>query len=283
MPIIANGKEIAEKIYSEIKSEIVKNGYKPRLSIILTNDNESGKIYVRNKIKAAEKTGIQTDLTIFPANVSETELLNKIRELNNDVTTDAILVQLPLPAQIDPEKISDAILPEKDADGFHFSNAGKLFEGRKPLVAPCTPSGILYLLDEYKIDLAGANAVVIGRSNIVGKPVAQMLLQRNATVSILHSKTKNLQIFTKNADLIVCATGHAGLLTGNDVKEGVVVIDVGISRVDGKLKGDVDFDSVYPKSKLITPVPGGVGPLTIAMLAKNTLELHKNKLRNVKQ
>ncbi|MBQ2645433.1 bifunctional 5,10-methylenetetrahydrofolate dehydrogenase/5,10-methenyltetrahydrofolate cyclohydrolase [bacterium] len=274
MTIIADGKLLAEKIYSNIKAKVDKLDRKPMLAVIITNDNEAGKIYVRNKQRACEKTGIQSKTIEFDADVSENTLINKIQDLNNDKNVDAILVQLPLPNHIDSEKILNAISPDKDADGFHYINAGKMFIGQMPKTIACTPKGIIRLLDEYKIQISGLNAVVIGRSNIVGKPISQLLLQRNATVTTCHSKTKNLEYYTKNADLIVCAIGKPKFLTGNMVKDGVIIIDVGITRLDtGKLSGDVDFESVASKASLITPVPGGVGPMTVAMLIQNTLDL----------
>ena len=275
MTIIADGKALAEKIYEEIKKEVEKFSKKPTLAVIITDDNEAGKIYVRNKKRACEKTGINSLTIEMPSNISENELLTKINELNNDPEIDALLVQLPLPRHIDREKILNEISPEKDADGFHYTNAGKLYTGQIPNTVACTPKGIIRLLDEYNINLEGMNALVIGRSNIVGKPVSQLLMQRNATVTIAHSKTKNMEFYSKNADLIVCATGQPKFLKGNMVKKDVVVIDVGISRINGKLCGDVDFETVAPKASLITPVPGGVGPMTIAMLIQNTLELAK--------
>lgn len=276
MTKIADGKALAEKIYENVKKEVQKLKKRPKLTVIITDDNEAGKVYVRNKQRACEKTGIDSVTTYFPSDVSEQEILAKINELNTDESVDAILVQLPLPPHIDTEKILNSISAEKDADGFHYENAGKMFTGQRPSSIACTPKGIIRLLDEYKFDFTGKNAVVIGRSNIVGKPIAQLLTQRNTTVTLCHSKTKSIDFYTKNADLIVVAIGKPKFLTGDMVKDGVSVIDVGISRVDGKLSGDVDFDTVAPKADLITPVPGGVGPMTVAMLIQNTLELAKN-------
>jgi len=275
MTNIADGKNLAEKIYLKIASDVEKMSKKPTLAVIITDDNEAGKIYVRNKQRACDKTGINSLTIEMKSTLSENELLSKIEELNNNPDVDAILVQLPLPKHIDSEKILNAISPEKDADGFHYVNAGKMFTGQMPDSIACTPKGIIRLLDEYKFDFEGKNAVVIGRSNIVGKPVAQLLTQRNATVTLCHSKTKNIDFYTKNADLIVVAIGKPKFLTGDMVKNGVTVIDVGISRIDGKLSGDVDFESVSPKAALITPVPGGVGPMTVAMLIQNTYDLAK--------
>lgn len=275
MTNIADGKNLAEKIYLKIASDVEKMSKKPTLAVIITDDNEAGKIYVRNKQRACDKTGINSLTIEMKSTLSENELLSKIEELNNNPDVDAILVQLPLPKHIDSEKILNAISPEKDADGFHYVNAGKMFTGQMPDSIACTPKGIIRLLDEYKFNFEGKNAVVIGRSNIVGKPVAQLLTQRNATVTLCHSKTKNIDFYTRNADLIVVAIGKPKFLTGDMVKNGVTVIDVGISRIDGKLSGDVDFESVSPKAALITPVPGGVGPMTVAMLIQNTYDLAK--------
>ncbi len=276
MTIIADGKALAEKIYEKIKAEVTTLKDVPTLAVIITDDNEAGKIYVRNKKRACEKTGMNSVTVEFDENVTEETFLAKIDELNNDKSITAILVQLPIPKHLDTEKILNRISPDKDADGLHYINAGKMLTGQIPSSVACTPKGIIRLLDEYRINVEGMNAVVIGRSNLVGKPIAQLLLQRNATVTVLHSKSKNIENFTKNADLIVVATGKPKMLTGNMVKDGVVVIDVGISKVDGKLSGDVDFETVAPKASLITPVPGGVGPMTVAMLIQNTLSLAKH-------
>lgn len=278
MTNIADGKALAEKIYEKISSEVKKLVRKPKLAVIITSDNEAGKIYVRNKQRACEKTGILSETIEFDANVCETEIISQIKKLNQDETVDAILVQLPLPKHIDSEKVLNSISPHKDADGFHYTNAGKMFVGQMPDTIACTPKGIIRLLDEYKVNIQGLNAVVIGRSNIVGKPVSQLLLQRNATVTICHSKTKNIEFYTKNADIIICATGQPKFLNEKMVKDGVIVIDVGISKKDGKLCGDVDFESVSKKASLITPVPGGVGPMTVAMLIQNTYELAKQHI-----
>lgn len=275
MTQIMDGKALSEKIYERIKTEVAKLDKKPTLAVIITSDNEAGKIYVRNKKRACENTGINSITVEFDETVSDEEFLSKIDELNKNPEVDAIMVQLPIPRHLDTEKILNSISPEKDADGLHYINAGKLFTGQIPNSVACTPKGIIRILDEYGINVEGKHAVVIGRSNLVGKPIAQLLMQKNATVTHLHSKSKNIEFFTKNADIIVVATGKPKMLKGDMVKEGVVIIDVGISRVDGKLSGDVDFDSVAPKASFITPVPKGVGPMTVAMLIQNTLELAK--------
>lgn len=275
MTQIMDGKALSEKIYERIKTEVAKMEKKPTLAVIITSDNEAGKIYVRNKKRACENTGINSITVEFDETVSDEEFLSKIDELNKNPEVDAIMVQLPIPRHLDTEKILNSISPEKDADGLHYINAGKLFTGQIPNSVACTPKGIIRILDEYGINVEGKHAVVIGRSNLVGKPIAQLLMQKNATVTHIHSKSKNIEFFTKNADMIVVATGKPKMLKEDMVKEGVVVIDVGISRVDGKLSGDVDFDSVAPKASFITPVPKGVGPMTVAMLIQNTLELAK--------
>lgn len=275
MTQIMDGKALSEKIYERIKTEVSKLDKKPTLAVIITSDNEAGKIYVRNKKRACENTGINSITVEFDETVSDEEFLSKIDELNKNPEVDAIMVQLPIPRHLDTEKILNSISPEKDADGLHYINAGKLFTGQIPNSVACTPKGIIRILDEYGINVEGKHAVVIGRSNLVGKPIAQLLMQKNATVTHIHSKSKNIEFFTKNADIIVVATGKPKMLKGDMVKEGVVIIDVGISRVDGKLSGDVDFDSVAPKASFITPVPKGVGPMTVAMLIQNTLELSK--------
>lgn len=275
MTQIMDGKALSEKIYERIKTEVAKMEKKPTLAVIITSDNEAGKIYVRNKKRACENTGINSITVEFDETVSDEEFLSKIDELNKNPEVDAIMVQLPIPRHLDTEKILNSISPEKDADGLHYINAGKLFTGQIPNSVACTPKGIIRILDEYGINVEGKHAVVIGRSNLVGKPIAQLLMQKNATVTHIHSKSKNIEFFTKNADIIVVATGKPKMFKEDMVKEGVVVIDVGISRVDGKLSGDVDFDSVAPKASFITPVPKGVGPMTVAMLIQNTLELAK--------
>ena len=275
MTQIMDGKALSEKIYERIKTEVAKLEKKPTLAVIITSDNEAGKIYVRNKKRACENTGINSITVEFDETVSDEEFLSKIDELNKNPEVDAIMVQLPIPRHLDTEKILNSISPEKDADGLHYINAGKLFTGQIPNSVACTPKGIIRILDEYGINVEGKHAVVIGRSNLVGRPIAQLLMQKNATVTHLHSKSKNIEFFTKNADIIVVATGKPKMLKGDMVKEGVVIIDVGISRVDGKLSGDVDFDSVAPKASFISPVPKGVGPMTVAMLIQNTLELSK--------
>ncbi len=273
MATILDGKKLRDKIFESLKAKLDKMPQKPTLAVILVGENPASQIYVRNKKKTAEKLGINSLSIEYPSDVSEEELLNKIKELNSNEKVTAILVQLPLPAHINKNKIIDAILPQKDVDGLTPYNLGKLFSGEEPYVYPCTPKGILLLLDEYNIELEGKNIVVVGRSNLVGKPVAQMLLKRNATVTMCHSHTKNLPEITKTADIIVSAVGKK-VIGEKMLKSNCVVIDVGIFRDEnGKISGDVDFESVSKTAAYISPVPGGVGPMTIASLMLNTVEL----------
>ena len=275
MAIILDGKKLRDKIFESLKAELDKMSEKPTLAVILVGENPASQIYVRNKKKTAEKLGINSLSIEYPADISENELLSKIQELNNDKNITAILVQLPLPEHINKNKIIDAILPQKDVDGLTPYNLGKLFSGEEPYVYPCTPKGILLLLDEYNIELDGKNVVVVGRSNLVGKPVAKMLLKRNATVTMCHSHTKNLSEITKTADIVVSAVGK-NVIGEKMLKSNCVVIDVGIFRDEnGKISGDVDFENVSKISAYISPVPGGVGPMTIASLMLNTVELAK--------
>ncbi len=273
MAIILDGKMLRDKIFESLKAKLDKMEQKPTLAVILVGENPASQIYVRNKKKTAEKLGINSLSIEYPSDISEKELLNKIKELNSDEKVTAILVQLPLPAHINKNRIIDAILPQKDVDGLTPYNLGKLFSGEEPYVYPCTPKGILLLLDEYNIKLEGKNIVVVGRSNLVGKPVAQMLLKRNATVTMCHSHTKNLSEITKTADIIVSAVGKK-VIGEKMLKSDCVVIDVGIFRDEnGKISGDVDFENVSKTAAYISPVPGGVGPMTIASLMLNTVEL----------
>ncbi len=273
MAIILDGKNLRDKIFCDLKAKLDKMPKKPTLAVILVGDNPASQIYVRNKKRTAENLGINSLVINYPSDVSENELLVKIDELNNDNSVTAILVQLPLPEHINKFKVLDSISPKKDVDGLTPYNSGKLFAGEEPYVYPCTPKGILLLLDEYNIELNGKHVVVIGRSNLVGKPVAQMLLKRNATVTMCHSHTKNLSEITKTADIVVSAVGK-NVIGEKMLKSDCVVIDVGIFRdVEGKVRGDVDFESVSKIAAYISPVPGGVGPMTIASLMLNTVEL----------
>lgn len=270
MTIILDGKSLREKIFKDLKSKLDKMPVKPTLAVILAGNNPSSKIYVNNKKKCAEALGINSLVINYPENVTENELIEKIEELNNDKKITAILVQLPLPKHINKTKVIDAILPQKDVDGLTTYNCGKLFAGAKPYAYPCTPKGILMLLDEYNIEIEGKHAVVIGRSNLVGKPIAQMLLNRNATVTMCHSYTKNLADIIKTADIVVSAVGKNVVGEKNIIKNNCVIVDVGIFRDEsGKIRGDVE--NVSPA--YLSPVPGGVGPMTIASLMLNTVEL----------
>jgi len=272
---IIDGKALSQVVKDEVKAEVLaleaKYGRRPCLAVIIVGENPASQVYVRNKVKAAAYTGMESRLVELPSDISEEALLQQIAILNDDPLTDGILVQLPLPGHIDEEKVIDAIAREKDVDGFHPLNVAGLWLG-KDCIVPCTPAGIMRMLDSIGVELKGKNAVVVGRSNIVGKPVAKLLLDRNATVTIAHSRTGDLGEVCRSADVLVVAVGKAGLVTGDMIKPGAVVIDVGMNRnAEGKLCGDVDYASAEPVSSWITPVPGGVGPMTIAMLMKNTI------------
>lgn len=276
---IIDGKEVSSYIKSQVKlsvDSLKQQGIEPCLAVIIVEGDSASRVYVNNKKKACEACGIKSLEYALEANVSEEELLKLIDKLNNDGSVHGILCQLPLPKHIDEKKVIDAISPKKDVDGFSEVNVGKIWLGNYEF-SPCTPMGVIELLDYYKIDLEGKNCVIVGRSNIVGKPMAALLMEKNATVTICHSKTKDISFFTKNADVIIAAVGKAGFITADMVKDGAVVVDVGINRdVNGKLCGDVDFDSVKEKASYITPVPGGCGPMTIAVLMKNTVAAAKN-------
>ena len=279
---IIDGKMVASQIKKNIASEVEslrqKTGETPGLAVVLVGDDPASSVYVRNKNKTCKDLGFQSFENILPANTSESTLLGLIDELNKDERVSGILVQLPLPSHISSYKILEAINPQKDVDGFHLENIGRLVTGNATF-KPCTPEGIIQLLDHYKVDVEGKNAVVLGRSNIVGKPISLLLLERNATVTICHSRTKNLSAITKSADILIAAIGKPNFVTDDMVKDDVVIIDVGINRVNDKLIGDVDYQSVSKKASLITPVPGGVGPMTIAVLMANTLQAFKNLCR----
>ncbi len=271
---IIDGRLIAKNIESSISENVIKlkkNGIVPAIAVILVGDNPASEVYVRNKQLAAKRCGILSKKDIYPASLTEIELLNKIYELNNDPLIHGILVQLPLPPRIDEKKIMEAINPSKDVDGFHPLNVGKIFTENAAFY-PCTPYGILKMLDFYDISVKGKNCVVIGQSNIVGKPLAIMLMNRHATVSSLNIFTKDVKYIASKADVLISATGKAHLIDQEYVKDGAVVIDVGISNINGKLCGDVNFEKVINKVSKITPVPGGVGPLTVAVLMENTVK-----------
>ncbi|MEB7974757.1 bifunctional methylenetetrahydrofolate dehydrogenase/methenyltetrahydrofolate cyclohydrolase [Enterococcus faecalis] len=280
MSTVINGRELADQMQAEIQKDVEKmtqQGIQPGLVVLLVGENPASQTYVRNKERAAAKIGILSKVEKLPETISEEELLAEIDKYNQDSRFHGILVQLPLPKHIDEEKILLAIDPKKDVDGFHPMNLGRLFVG-KPEMIPCTPYGIMKMFEDYDIDLTGKRAVVIGRSNIVGKPMAQLLLMKNATVTIAHSKTEHLAEVAKEADILVVAIGRGHFVTKEFVKPGAVVIDVGMNRnQEGKLIGDVAFDEVSEIASYITPVPKGVGPMTITMLMYQTVEAAKKQ------
>jgi methylenetetrahydrofolate dehydrogenase (NADP+) / methenyltetrahydrofolate cyclohydrolase len=272
---ILDGKSLAAQIRAEVKAKVAalaQRGIRPGLAVILAGDDPASKVYVRNKTRACEEVGVRSQQIDYPAAVSQEELMDRIRKLNADSSVHGILVQLPLPKHIDSARALAAVSAAKDVDGFHAESMGALLTGA-PGFVPCTPAGVMRLLDHARIPLAGQRAVVIGRSNIVGKPLALLLLQRDATVTICHSKTKDLGAIAKQADILIAALGRAKLVGAAMVKSGACVIDVGVNRLpDGSLAGDVDFEAVKDVAGWITPVPGGVGPMTIAMLLENCLK-----------
>lgn len=283
MAVIIDGKATAhavrDTLREEIKAFVEQKNVTPGLAVVIVGSDPASQVYVRNKHKACAEVGIYSEVHALPIETTEDELLLLIDKLNKDANIHGILVQLPLPKHLHAEKVILAIDPKKDVDAFHPQNVGKILIGNFSFV-PCTPAGVMELLKHYKIDPAGKHCVIIGRSNIVGKPQAMLMLKENATVTICHSKTENLAAITKTADILVSSVGHANFVTADMVKDGAVVIDVGINRTaDGKLCGDVDFASVEPHASYITPVPGGVGPMTITMLLKNTLTAAKEQTK----
>ena len=281
MAQIIDGKKIAQQVREEIKKEteaLIQKGITPGLAVVIVGEDSASKVYVRNKIKGCAEVGFYSENYELPAETTEEELLSLVQRLNNDPAIHGILVQLPLPRHLDEAKVIAAIDPEKDVDAFHVQNVGNIMLGQYDFL-PCTPAGVMKLLEYSGIEVAGKDCVVVGRSNIVGKPQAMLLLHANGTVQICHSKTKNLAEKTAAADILVVAIGKAKFITGDMIKPGAVVIDVGMDRDEnGKLCGDVDFDSCFEKASFITPVPGGVGPMTITMLLQNTLTAAKNEL-----
>jgi len=271
---ILDGKSLAAELRAGVKRRVAllaQRGMRPGVAVLLVGDNAASRIYVRNKTRACEETGIYSRQLDLPATIGEAALIAEIEKLNADRAIHGILVQLPLPAHIDPARVQAAVSPAKDVDGFHVENLGALVAGR-PRLVPCTPAGVIRLIDRAGVAIAGRHAVVIGRSNIVGKPLALLLLQRDATVTLCHSKSHDLENFARSADILVAAVGRAKLVTGSMVKPGACVIDVGMNRLaDGSLAGDVDFAPAAEVAGWITPVPGGVGPMTIAMLLENCL------------
>ena len=277
---ILDGKVISASIRERVRAEVEQlkpRGVVPGLAVVLVGENPASKVYVGQKEKACLSAGFASFLHKLPASTSQEELLELVGDLNRDPAVHGILVQLPLPPQIDPDTVISAIRPEKDVDGFHPINAGKLLAGL-PCIEPCTPKGVMRLIEETGITLEGKEAAVVGRSNIVGKPVSLMLLAKNATVTVCHSRTKDIADHLRRADVLVAAVGRPRFVTAEMVKEGAVVIDVGINRLEGGLVGDVDYDAVAEKASWITPVPGGVGPMTIAMLLQNTVDVAAGRL-----
>ncbi len=280
MAIVLSGKETAKKVRERLTGEvseyIEKFNRTPKLTVIIVGTDPASQVYVRNKKKGCEEIGMLSDIIEMPECTTEEELLSVISSLSKDDAVDGILVQLPLPKHIDEKKIINSIPPHKDVDCFHPENVGSLFNLSEAKFLPCTPAGVMEILKNYNIEIAGKNCVVIGRSNIVGKPMALLLLDKNGTVTVCHSKTKDLSSVTREADILVVAIGRAKFVTADMIKEGAVVIDVGMDRdEDGKLCGDVDYLSCFDKASAITPVPGGVGPMTITMLLSNTLSAAK--------
>ncbi len=272
---IIDGTALSQRIREEVAQRVqalAAKGTRPGLAVVLVGEDPASQVYVRNKVAACEKAGLHSIKEQYPADMTEADLLARIDALNRDPSIHGILVQLPLPPHMNSHKVIEAISAEKDVDGFHISNAGLLMTGQ-PLFRPCTPYGVMKMLESEGVTLRGAEAVIVGASNIVGKPMAMLLLQAGATITICNSKTRDLAAQTRRADVLVVATGKPGMITGNMIKPGAVVIDVGINRgADGKLCGDVDFASAREVAGAITPVPGGVGPMTIAMLLVNTVE-----------
>ncbi len=280
MAVILDGKALSEKRMGELKERVdalKAKGKTIGLSVILVGENPASQVYVRNKGKACEALGIRGDTILLPEQTTQEELEALIEKLNRDETVDGILVQLPLPKHLNEAKALRLIAPEKDVDGFHIENAGKLFTGQEGVIA-CTPKGMIAMLKAWNVPLSGKEAVVIGRSNIVGKPVAMLLLNENCTVTICHSRTVDLAAHTRRADILIAAVGKPRFVTADMVKPGAAVVDVGINRVDGKVVGDVDFESVEKVAGYISPVPGGVGKMTICMLMENVIEAAERKV-----
>lgn len=277
--MILDGKKFSEELREHMKKEInslVESGKKrPGLAVVIVGEDKASQIYVASKIKYCNEIGIKSEHVILKSDATEEELLKEINRLNNDETIHGILVQLPLPEHLDSKKIIESILPSKDVDCFTTTNIGEVFLGEKDTVYPCTPLGIVEILKKYDITIQGKDVTIIGRSNIVGKPLALMMINEGATVTVCNSKTNNLKEKIKAADIVVAAVGRKDFITGDMIKDGAVVIDVGINRVEGKIYGDVDYENVSKKASFITPVPGGVGPMTVSMLFKNCLSLYK--------
>lgn len=282
--MILDGKQLSQELKDEMRQEVdalaQKYGRRPCLMVVIVGNNPASQSYVRGKIKATEYVGFDGSLVSLPEDVTEDALIAEIERLNQNELVDGILVQLPLPKHISEDRVIASISPEKDVDGFHATNVARLWLNQ-PCIVPCTPKGVIVMLDRAGIEISGKNAVVVGRSNIVGKPVAKLLLDRNATVTIAHSRTKNLKEVCRQADILVAAVGRPQMLTADYIKPGAAVIDVGINRLeDGRLVGDVDFEGAKEIAGAITPVPGGVGPMTITMLMRNTIECFLRRMNN---
>lgn len=273
---IIDGKKVSEKEKENLKQDILENNLSPSLAVIQVGDNKASNVYVRNKKRACQYVGIKFSELKFPENIEEYILIDEIKKLNNNDDIDGIIVQLPLPSNLDAKKIVNYIDPLKDVDGLTYKNVGNLVVGNDCLVS-CTPSGVMKLLDEYNVDVRGKNVCIVGRSALVGIPLMHLMLNQDATVTVCHSKTSDLKEHTLKADILVAAVGHPNLITEDMVKDGAVVIDVGINKVDDHLCGDVDFESVSKKAGLITPVPGGVGPMTVLGLLNNVVKTYKKK------
>lgn len=274
---IVDGKALALTIRTELAKKVVAIPLKPNLAVVLVGNDEASLIYDRNKQKAAQAMGMDCEIYHLPENVAEYELLELISQLNNDARVNGVLVQLPLPKHINTQNVLMQINPEKDVDGFNPYNVGLLQANSPKAMVPATPKGVLFILKHFCSDLSGKHAVIIGRSNIVGKPMAALLLNQNCTVTIVHSKTQNIEKIVQQADIVIAACGKPQVVKADWIKEGAFVVDVGINRVDGKIYGDVDFENVCKKASYITPVPGGVGPMTIAMLLENTYDAFINQ------
>ena len=280
MAIIIDGKELAKKTRQNLKiecDELKNKGINPKLAVIMVGDNPASKVYVRNKSKACQEVGVEYEEYLLDSNITQKNLIDLIKKLNNDKNINGILLQSPIPKHLDINEAFRTIDYNKDVDGFHPMNVGKLTLGQDTFVS-CTPYGVMRMFEEYNIDLCGKNVVILGRSNIVGKPLTQCCLNKNATITVCHSKTQNTKKITKEADIVISAIGKAKFITEDMIKEGAIVIDVGINRDEnGKIVGDVDFENVKQKASYITPVPGGVGPMTVAMLLNNVIKAAKNQ------
>ncbi|MCP3682692.1 MAG: bifunctional methylenetetrahydrofolate dehydrogenase/methenyltetrahydrofolate cyclohydrolase FolD [bacterium] len=277
MTEIIDGKKVAGEVLKRIKADVSQLEIKPGLAVVVVGDDPASKVYVKMKETRCKETGIHSERYDLDKDITQSSLIKLIEKLNNDKDIHGILLQIPLPKHIDSDMVLERISPEKDVDGFHPLNMGRVLAERDSVLT-CTPKAVMELLDAYKINVKGKDVAIIGKSKLVGKPLGVMLANRDATITLCHIKTKDLKKYTSDADIVIVAAGKAKLLTADMVKDGVVVIDVGINRINGKIVGDVDFENVKKKSSFITPVPGGVGPMTVAMLLENTMELYKNAI-----